>query len=263
MMWRHRLAGVLAWLTMATVTTGQEMAVPPPTTVGDLMARVRERCEIGRFALGPFQMKVQIEHPATPDVAPTTAVVLMKDDQVLVITSWGAGGSLVKILDDGTSLWCNPLGAMSDVDMRHTVDFLTLGFDCDQLADPLGLSPETPVVVEESAGSSYYRVDQPDVGLRWFDVEDLTLAEEWVSGSDRSVRDVYNNWVPMGAGAWYPELMEQWTDENLTLRLKVEYLYPAPDLLPGAFSLENFYATETVKDPLDEELEAEFDDGGD
>ncbi len=255
---RHRLACVLLWATVTTPVWAQVASSDAPSlTVGELMARVRERCEAGRAELGPFQMKLQVERPAAADVAPTTVVLLVMDDKVLAIMSGGARGGLVKILDDGAALHCNPVGAMSDQDMRHTLDVLMVGFACDHLADPLGMSPDTPVVVEESEGALYYRVDPPMNVLRWIDVEDLTLAEEWASDNAQSVRDVYNNWVPMGAGAWYPELMEQWTDDVVTMRLKVDYLFPAPDLSPGVFTVESFYATGTYDDML-EEYEEEF-----
>lgn len=254
-MLRHRLACVLLSITVTAPAWGQvDLAgAPAVVTVGELMARVRERCEVGRAALGPFQMKVEIERPAA-DVAPTTAVLLVMDDKVMAILSAGPQGGLLKILDDGTSLFCNPAGAMGVAEMRGTLDTLLLGFDCDRLADAMGLSPETPVAVEASEGAQYYRLDPPVNALRWIDAEDLTLAEEWAGDGETSVRDVYNNWVPMGAGAWYPELMEQVTDDVVTLRLKVEYLSPAPDMLPGVFSLENFYSTWTLDDMVGDDM---------
>jgi len=259
-MLRHRLVCALLWATVTTPAWAQVVATDAPAiTAGELMARVRERCEAGRAELGPFQMKVEVEHPATADVAPTTAVLLVMDDKVLAILSGGTLGGLLKILDDGTAFHCNPAGAMSDADMRDALNLLMAGFDCDHLADPLGLGPDAPVVVEESAGALYYRVDPPVNVLRWIDVEDLTLAEEWAGDDVKSVRDVYNNWVPMGGGAWYPELMEQWTDDVVTLRLKVDYLFPAPDLSPGVFTVESFYATGTLDDVL-EDVEGEYEE---
>ena len=263
-MLRHRLACVLLW---ASVTTPVWAQVAPAesssVTVGELMARVRARCEAGRAALGPFQMKVQIERPASADVAPTTAVLLVMDDKVLAIMSGGTIDGILKILDDGTAVHCNPVGARSDDDLRNTLTFLTFSFDCDQLADPLGLSADAVVAAEESAGALYYRVDPPVNVRRWIDAEDFTLAEEWMGEDEKSVRDVYNNWVPMGGGAWYPELMEQWTNDVVTRRLKVVYVLPAPDLSAGVFSVENFYSTETFEEILGDfeaEDEGEYED---
>jgi hypothetical protein len=266
-MWRLRLASVMLW-TIASTMAGAQVAPAAPSSLsaGELMARVRARCEAGRAALGPFQMKVEIEHPASAGVGSTTAVLLVMDDKVLAIMPGASDGGLLKILDDGTALYGNPAGAMSDDDMRGTLDMLMLGFDCDQLADPLGLSPEAPVVVEESEGALYYRLDPSVNVVRWIDAEDLTLAEEWAGDGETSVRDVYNNWVPMGGGAWYPELMEQWTNDVLTMRLKVDYLVPAPDLSPGVFTRENFYSTKIPDDMLDgaegdDEVEFDEDEG--
>jgi hypothetical protein len=261
-MLRLRLAGVLLWAAAATPALAQVApAESSSVTVGELTARVRERCEAGRAALGPFQMKVQIEHPISAEVAPTTAVLLVMDDKALAIMSGGTITGVLKILDDGTAVHSNPTGAMSDDDIRDTLTFLTFSFDCDQLADPLGMSADAVVAVEDSEGALYYRVDPSVNALRWIDAEDLTLAEEWAGDDDLTIRDVYNNWVPMGGGAWYPELMEQWTNDVVTTRLKVVYLFPAPDLSPGVFSVENFYSTETFEEILgDVEAEDETPD---
>jgi hypothetical protein len=259
-MLRHRLACLVLW---AAVTTPVWAQVAPAdsasVTVGELMARVRERCEAGRAALGPFQMKVQIERPAAAEVAPTTAVLLVMDDKVLAIMSGGTTNGILKILDDGTAVHCNPAGAMSDDEIRDTLTSLTFSFDCDQLADPLGLGAGAVVAVEESEGATYYRVDAPVNALRWIDAEDLTLAEEWIGDDGRAIREVYNNWAPMGGGAWYPELMEQWTDDVVTTRLKVVDFFPAPDLSPGVFTVENFTSTWTFDDVLND---AETQDDG-
>ncbi len=255
---------------LAAVTTSAWAQVAPAgapdLTVGELMARVRERCEAGRAALGPFEMKVEVERPTSGEVAPTTAVLLVMDDKVLAILSGGAISGVLKILDDGTAVYSNPVGAMSDADIRETLALLIFAFDCDQLADPLGSSADAVVAVEESEGALYYRVEPPANVLRWIDAEDLTLAEVWRGDDEQSVRDVYNNWVPMGGGAWYPELMEQWTNDVVTLRLKVDTLFPAPDLSPGVFSVESFYSTGTPEGPLDDdegehEEELEEDEG--
>jgi hypothetical protein len=259
-MLRHRLACVLLWAAVTTPAWAQVAPNAAPTmTVGELMARVRERCEAGRAALGPFEMKVEVERPTAGEVAPTTAVLLVMDDNVLAILSGGGIDGVVKILDDGTAVYSNPMGAMSDDDMRHTLTFLTFAFDCGNLSDPLGMSPDAAVAVEESEGTVYYRLEPPVNVVRWFDADDLTLAEEWAGDEDRSVRDVYNNWVPMGGGAWYPELMEQWTNDVVTARLKIDYLVAEPNLLPGVFSLENFYSTESYDEILDD---AEAEDEG-
>jgi hypothetical protein len=261
-MLRHRLVCVLLW---ASVTTPAWAQVAPAETssvkVGELMARVRERCETGRAELGPFQMKEVVARPTAADQTPITAVLLVMDDKVLAILSGGAITGIVKFLDDGDAVYCNPVGAVTDDEIRTTLKRLTFPFDCDQIADPLGLSADAPVVMEESAGATYYRVDPPQNIVRWIDAEDLTLAEEWVGDDDLAVRDVYNNWVPMGGGAWYPELTEQWTNDVVTTRLTIEYLFPAPDLSPGVFTLENFYSTETFDDMLNDDGSEYEDDG--
>jgi hypothetical protein len=260
-MLRHRLVCALLW---ASVTTSSWAQVAPtettPVTVGDLMTRVRERCETGRAQLGPFQMKEVVERPTAADQTPLTAVLLVMDDKVLAILSGGAITGIVKILDDGDAVYCNPIGAMADEEARNTLVRLTFPFDCDQLADPLGLGPDAPVVMEESEGATYYRVDPPQNVVRWIDAEDLTLAEEWVGDDDLAIRDVYNNWVPMGGSAWYPELTEQWTNDVVTTRLTIEYLFPAPDLSPGVFTRENFYSTATFDDMMNDDGSESGDD---
>lgn len=266
-MWRHRLVGVFSWAVVASAALGQvvdapRMATPSnpvatspapattattttaTTTVGDVIGRVRARCEAGRMALGPFQMKVKVDYPADPSRAATTAVLLVRDHQVLAIVSGGALRGVVKLLDDGIGIHCNPIGAMPDDAARRSLQMLMLGFDCDTVADSLGLGPDTPVEVEQSEGAYYYRLDPPSEALRWIDVEDLTLAEAWTGEDGGDTRDLYNLWTEMGAGAWYPQLMERWSGGELVMRVKVEYLFSAPDLSPGVFTLASFYATD-------------------
>jgi hypothetical protein len=223
--------------------TAQAQPLPDDPTSGSITAGMLQEalfanCVEWRLSFGPLLAVGTYSDLDAGDEADVRLWVGGEDARAELTYRPRADGSVppaVTIGRESGQFWCRPAGRLTDDEAARLLAWLCLPFDCDLIADDLGVPADTPLDVQYVDDVAYYVLWQSSALMRWIDAAELTVEVEVRYVHDRVVRTEYNEWDRLAEHGWYPALTETSVDDVVATRLHLATVEPRPDLV-GTFA---------------------------